>query len=143
MHTCPLEKSHAQSGSKWENFEMALPGLGCGPGENKSIYINSQMSEVNKSIYINSHMSEVIFMSKKWHLGVREGNRKKGWTAAHLPRRPCQLGVQKLESWTKGSPAGLLGQGHSSPFRAAPARPVPPRSSGAVPRPRVLRVASP
>ena len=82
-------------------------------------------------------------MSKQWHLGVREGNRKKGWTAAHLPRRPCQLGVQKLESWTKGSPAGLLGQGHSSPFRAAPARPVPPRSSGAVPRPRVLRVASP
>lgn len=82
-------------------------------------------------------------MSKQWHLGVREGNRKKGWTAAHLPRRPCQLGVQKLESWTKGSPAGLPGQGHSSPFRAAPARPVPPRSSGAVPRPRVLRVASP
>ena len=109
---------------------MALPGLGCGPGE-------------NKSIYINSHMSEVIFMSKKWHLGVREGNRKKGWTAAHLPRRPCQLGVQKLESGTKGSPARLPGQGHSSPFRAAPARPVPPRSSGAVPRPRVLRVASP
>ena len=55
-------------------------------------------------------------------------------TSCTCPEGPARLGVQKLESGTKGSPAGLPGQGTQQPLQAALARPVPPRSSRAGPQ---------
>lgn len=87
-----------------------------------------------KAFTFNSQMSEVIFMSKKWHLGVRPGNRKKGWTAATAAQEALPgWGCRSCEVGPRGPQRGYQGRGHSSPFRAAPARPVPPRSSQASP----------
>ena len=88
-----------------------------------------------KAFTFNSQMSEVIFMSKKWHLGVQQGNRKKGWT----PAAPAQKALPGwgCRSWKvgpRGPQRGSQGRGHSSPFRAALARPVPPWSSRAGPQ---------
>lgn len=94
-----------------------LPGSPRGPGEHKAFTCNPQTFEV-------------IFTSKKWHLGVRLRNRKKGWAVAqHLPRSPCQCSVcmeaASLEAgkpqarWARRSPAGLPGRGTELPLQGS------------------------
>lgn len=94
-----------------------------------------------KAFTFNSQMSEVIFMSKKWHLGVQQGNSKKGWT----PAAPAQKALPGwgCRSWKvgpRGPQRGSQGRGHSSPFRQLWPDQCLPGPPEPVPRPRALRV---
>lgn len=115
MHTCPFRSRTLRVVPNGRTLKWRCQGSDVDLARTKALTSTHRCAGVNKSIYINSQMSEVIFMSKKWHLGVREGGLgRKGGRQRTCPGGPASKSAE-AGSGTKGPQPGFQGRDTAAP----------------------------